>query len=207
MFDEGGFDMNESVKNKMITRCKWIWGISNTIFILSFIVLMLAVLFDFALFLKPASAFAIDFWGGDSVLVHFSSIQGEFPSNGLTTTLATNAKVICLVLWNVEILLFLPRLYIFWKVSNLFDSFHSDGEQTPFTKENCKSLSKISYALILIGLISKMLPNIVLVMFKSAKFLGVTFDVNYVFLGCIVLALSYFFEYGVVLQQESDELL
>lgn len=48
MFDEGGFDMNESVKNKMITRCKWIGGISNTIFILSFIVLMLAVLFDFA---------------------------------------------------------------------------------------------------------------------------------------------------------------
>lgn len=56
-------------------------------------------------------------------MVHFSSIQGEFPSNGLTATLATNAEVICLVLWNVEILLFLPRLYIFWKVSNLFDSF------------------------------------------------------------------------------------
>lgn len=83
----------------------------------------------------------------------------------------------------------------------------SDGS-SPFTNENSRLIRKAGLFTMIYGMIISLLFPVLCVIFGLSSFYF-EFEALMVavLLGAVIVALSYIFEYGTVLQQESDELL
>lgn len=104
----------------------------------------------------------------------------------------TNYFILCLVFSIVS------------HIRRIFLNFSDD--ETPFTMDNCLHIKKIGWTSVALSLINPMLFPLLCAVFGFSSF---SFDIDFILLiiGGSCLALAHIFEYGVVLQQESDELL
>ena len=82
-----------------------------------------------------------------------------------------------------------------------------EKQETPFEKENSRAVRRIGFLVVVYSLVY----TLVLPLLCSALGLGRAqvslVDGKMVLVGCLIISLSYIFEYGSALQQEADETL
>lgn len=94
---------------------------------------------------------------------------------------------------------------ILYQVRGIFRSIA--GEQTPFVAENCHALRYIGILIIVISIVKQVCPLILMLAGIGEGGTGSLIQLDQWLIGGVVLSLSYVFEYGTILQKESDETL
>ena len=88
----------------------------------------------------------------------------------------------------------------------LFKAFQNC--KSPFEQNVIKKMKNLAFSLIPWAVLSTVRDSVVRSFFtKSIQFNGIGIDLKIVMVVLIILALAYIFQYGAVLQQESDETL
>lgn len=88
----------------------------------------------------------------------------------------------------------------------LFKAFQNC--KSPFEQNVIKKMKNLAYSLIPWAVLSTVRGSVIRSFFtKSIQFNGIGIDLKIVMTVLIILALAYIFQYGAVLQQESDETL
>lgn len=94
---------------------------------------------------------------------------------------------------------------ILYQVRGIFRSIAR--EQTPFALKNCQALQRIGVLIPVISVIRQMCPLVLMLCGIGEGGTGSLIQIDQWLIGGVVLSLSYIFEYGTILQKESDETL
>lgn len=129
-----------------------------------------------------------------------NTLEVDFTRASLNTDAVSHVKFAYLIgfftAWITKVL-FCGILY---QVRKIFRSIA--GEQTPFVAENCRAL-----LIIVISVVKQVCPLILMLAGIGEGGTGSLIQLDQWPIGGVVLSLSYVFEYGTILQKESDETL
>ena len=132
-------------------------------------------------------------------------LEIDFSRSSLRADAAQQAKLAYLIgfftAWIAKVL-FCGILY---QVRKIFRSIA--GKQTPFVAENCRALRYIGILIIVISVVKQVCPLILMLAGIGEGGTGSLIQIDQWLIGGVVLSLSYIFEYGTILQKESDETL
>lgn len=132
-------------------------------------------------------------------------LEIDFSRSSLRADAAQQAKLAYLIgfftAWIAKVL-FCGILY---QVRGIFRSIAR--EQTPFVLKNCQALRRIGVLIPVISVIRQMCPLILMLCGIGEGGTGSLIQIDQWLIGGVVLSLSYIFEYGTILQKESDETL
>ena len=132
-------------------------------------------------------------------------LEIDFSRSSLRADAAQQAKLAYLIgfftAWIAKVL-FCGILY---QVRSIFRSIAQ--EQTPFVLKNCQALRRIGILIPVISVIRQMCPLVLMLCGIGEGGTGSLIQIDQWLIGGVVLSLSYIFEYGTILQKESDETL
>ena len=132
-------------------------------------------------------------------------LEIDFSRSSLRADAAQQAKLAYLIgfftAWIAKVL-FCGILY---QVRSIFRSIAQ--EQTPFVLKNCQALRRIGILSPVISVIRQMCPLVLMLCGIGEGGTGSLIQIDQWLIGGVVLSLSYIFEYGTILQKESDETL
>lgn len=132
-------------------------------------------------------------------------LEIDFSRSSLRADAAQQAKLAYLIgfftAWIAKVL-FCGILY---QVRSIFRSIAR--EQTPFVLKNCQALRRIGVLIPVISVIRQMCPLVLMLCGIGEGGTGSLIQIDQWLIGGVVLSLSYIFEYGTILQKESDETL
>lgn len=132
-------------------------------------------------------------------------LEIDFSRSSLRADAAQQAKLAYLIgfftAWIAKVL-FCGILY---QVRSIFRSIAR--EQTPFVLKNCQALRRIGVLIPVISVIRQMCPLVLVLYGIGEGGTGSLIQIDQWLIGGVVLSLSYIFEYGTILQKESDETL
>lgn len=132
-------------------------------------------------------------------------LEIDFSRSSLRADAAQQAKLAYLIgfftAWIAKVL-FCGILY---QVRSIFRSIAQ--EQTPFVLKNCQALRRIGILIPVISVIRQMCPLVLMLAGIGEGGTGSLIQIDQWLIGGVVLSLSYVFEYGTILQKESDEIL
>ena len=132
-------------------------------------------------------------------------LEIDFSRSSLRADAAQQAKLAYLIgfftAWIAKVL-FCGILY---QVRSIFRSIAQ--EQTPFVLKNCRALRRIGILIPVISVIRQMCPLVLMLCGIGEGGTGSLIQIDQWLIGGVVLSLSYVFEYGTILQKESDEIL
>ena len=132
-------------------------------------------------------------------------LEIDFSRSSLRADAAQQAKLAYLIgfftAWIAKVL-FCGILY---QVRSIFRSIAQ--EQTPFVLKNCQALRRIGVLIPVISVIRQMCPLVLVLCGIGEGGTGSLIQIDQWLIGGVVLSLSYVFEYGTILQKESDEIL
>ena len=130
-------------------------------------------------------------------------LEIDFSRSSLRADAAQQAKLAYLIgfftAWIAKVL-FCGILY---QVRSIFRSIAQ--EQTPFVLKNCQALRRIGILIPVISVIRQMCPLVLMLCGIGEGGTGSLIQIDQWLIGGVVLSLSYIFEYGTILQKESDE--
>ena len=122
------------------------------------------------------------------------------------TEQAVNApKLVYLIGYFCGIAVKVCYLGILWQLARIFKGIDKNG--SPFVSAGCRRINRIGILVIVSGLIQYGLRATILGILNLGGGGGNTAWFGTLFAGIVIIALSYVFEYGTVLQTESDETL
>lgn len=201
--------MSEQAKKSVQARCEDIGLVARAAFWL-YGVYVLALL-------------GVGIWmltqGADQFSLHVTQMQNgaigqgffrnmleiDFSRSSLRVDAAQQAKLAYLIgfftTWIANVL-FCGILY---QVRSIFRSIAQ--EQTPFVLKNCQALRRIGILIPIISVIRQMCPLVLVLCGIGEGGTGSLIQIDQWLIGGVVLSLSYIFEYGTILQKESDETL
>lgn len=132
-------------------------------------------------------------------------LEIDFSRSSLRADAAQQAKLAYLIgfftAWIAKVL-FCGILY---QVRSIFRSIAR--EQTPFVLKNCQALRRIGVLIPVISVIRQMCPLVLVLCGIGEGGTDSLIQIDQWLIGGVVLSLSYIFEYGTILQKESDETL
>ena len=132
-----------------------------------------------------------------------NTLEIDFTRASLNTDAVSHVKFAYLVgffmAWIAKVL-FCGILY---QVRSIFRSIAQ--EQTPFVLKNCQALRRIGILIPVISVIRQMCPLVLMLCGIGEGGTGSLIQIDQWLIGGVVLSLSYVFEYGTILQKESDE--
>lgn len=132
-------------------------------------------------------------------------LEIDFSRSSLRADAAQQAKLAYLIgfftAWIAKVL-FCGILY---QVRSIFRSIAR--EQTPFVLKNCQALRRIGVLIPVISVIRQMCPLVLMLCGIGEGGTDSLIQIDQWLIGGVVLSLSYIFEYGTILQKESDETL
>ena len=202
-------DMSERAKHSVQARCEdiglvmraafWLYGV-YVLILLGLGIWMLAQGADqFSLHVTQTQNGAI----GQGFFRNMLEI--DFSRSSLRADAAQQAKLAYLIgfftAWIAKVL-FCGILY---QVRSIFRSIAQ--EQTPFVLKNCQALRRIGILIPVISVIRQMCPLVLMLCGIGEGGTGSLIQIDQWLIGGVVLSLSYIFEYGTILQKESDETL
>lgn len=200
-------DMSERAKHSVQARCEdiglvmraafWLYGV-YVLILLGLGIWMLAQGADqFSLHVTQTQNGAI----GQGFFRNMLEI--DFSRSSLRADAAQQAKLAYLIgfftAWIAKVL-FCGILY---QVRSIFRSIAQ--EQTPFVLKNCQALRRIGILIPVISVIRQMCPLVLMLCGIGEGGTGSLIQIDQWLIGGVVLSLSYIFEYGTILQKESDE--
>ena len=201
--------MSERAKHSVQARCEdiglvmraafWLYGV-YVLILLGLSIWMLAQGADqFSLHVTQTQNGAI----GQGFFRNMLEI--DFSRSSLRADAAQQAKLAYLIgfftAWIAKVL-FCGILY---QVRSIFRSIAQ--EQTPFVLKNCQALRRIGILIPVISVIRQMCPLVLMLCDIGEGGTGSLIQIDQWLIGGVVLSLSYVFEYGTILQKESDEIL
>lgn len=99
-------------------------------------------------------------------------------------------------------------LGVLWNVRTIF--INIEKKETPFIRKNCRSVFNIGVIIIALSIVKdSILPLVCKIIGIGSLNSGslVSFNLNSLIIGGVIICQSYIFEYGTALQKESDETL
>ncbi len=200
------------VENRQIilkNRCKTLGKCLRMLFWI-YLLLSLAVLMFWGInaLLSPAASFTVEQYGSDAKVGFTMNGKGLYLMVTDTSfyTKEYSCKALFGIVWLIDLGYQILTAAIFWCLSSIFH--HIELDESPFTLLCSRLIRSIGFLLLGIFIYKNIVEASVLFLLgpPTAR-LSLSSKLELALIGGIVICLSHIFEYGVILQQQSDETL
>lgn len=205
----GNMDSLENIQMTMQNRCNKLGKLLHGLFWLYIIItLILLTLWGVCALITPETFFSTEQYGNAAKVGFHTGQKGlyVFVTNTSFSMNGYSSKKLYGILWGITWGYQILYGTILWCLSSLFHYIKSEG--SPFTLLCSRQIRRIGFLLLCIFIYKNIFEAAVLFIWGPATArTALVSDLQPAFIGGLVLCLSYIFEYGIVLQQQSDETL
>lgn len=199
----------ETAGNVVKKRCSEIGMLFRILFWISLLFLAAKVIWTIYIGTMPEASFRLTLMEAEGLTYGVAAYEAgqriEFQEGVLSYAASSSPKLCFMAGRAVSVLLGAVTTWILWLVRRIFRNV--EKQETPFEKENSRAVRRIGFLVVVYSLVY----TLVLPLLCSALGLGRAqvslVDGKMVLVGCLIISLSYIFEYGSALQQEADETL
>ena len=201
--------MSEQAKRSVQARCEDIGLVARAAFWLYGVYVLVLLGIGIWMMTQSADQFSLHVTQTQNGVIgqgfFKNMLEIDFSRSSLRADAVQQAKLAYLIgfftAWMAKVL-FCGILY---QVRSIFRSITQ--EQTPFVLKNCQALRRIGVLIPVISVIRQMCPLVLMLCVIGEGGTGSLIQIDQWLIGGVVLSLSYIFEYGTILQKESDETL
>ena len=199
----------ETPGNVVKKRCGEIGMLFRILFWISLLFLAAKVIWAIYIGTMPGSSFRLTLMDAEGltygVAFYGAGQRIEFQEGVLSYAAQSSPKLCFMAGMAVYVLLGAVTTWILWLVRRIFRNV--EKKETPFEKENSRAVRRIGLLVVVYSLIyTLVLPLLCLALGLGRAQVSLV-DGKMVLVGCLIVSLSYIFEYGSALQKESDETL
>lgn len=202
--------MSYREKDIMKAHCDEIGVVLTVLFGIGAAAISIYVILGIMTLCHPFGDFSVNLADTGNGMVGLVTVKGgsemEFARNVLNTNALSKPKAAYGIGLFVYVLIDFLVLFILWNLRMIFKNIEKHG--TPFMTQNSKAIFRIGILImVLCHVKSAVLPLLCALFGIGGAGTGSIVNLTGLFIGGMVICLSYIFEYGTSLQRESDETL
>ena len=199
----------ETPGNVVKRRCSEIGMVFRILFWISLLFLAAKVIWAIYIGTMPGSSFRLTLMNAEGltygVAFYGAGQRIEFQEGVLSYAAQSSPKLCFMAGMAVYVLLGAVTTWILWLVRRIFRNVVK--KETPFEKENSRAVRGIGLLVVVYSLIHTLVLPLLCLALGLGRAQVSLVDGKMVLVGCLIISLSYIFEYGSALQKEADETL